>query len=130
MSKKEALLQELKDCIKNLSEVLGLPKDAVVRDSSIKRFELAADIAWKTVKEVLLEDFGVIVNSPKSAFREAFKQGLIEYQDDWIAMVDTRNETVHTYREELAEEIYNKLPGILTLLQGLLASLEKPPVNK
>ncbi len=123
MSKKEALMKEFKDCVDNLDEVLKQPKNEIIRDSAIKRFELAADMAWKTVKEVLATDFGVAVNSPKPAFREAFKQGLVEYEDDWIKLVDTRNETVHTYKEELAEKIYNELPKILELLQKLLNKL-------
>ena len=123
MSKKEALIVEFRSCVKNLERVLSIRKNDITRDCSIKRFELAADVAWKTVKEVLYVDFGVNVNSPKTAFREAFKQGLIDYEDGWIKLVDTRNETAHTYKEELAEEIYSKIPEYLELFQILLQKL-------
>jgi len=36
-----------------------------------------------------------------------------------------RNETVHTYKEEIANEIYEKLPNVLTYFELLLDKLKK-----
>lgn len=40
-------------------------------------------------------------------------------------MIDDRNLTVHTYNEAVAEEVYNRLSGYLSLLQTLEDKLEK-----
>lgn len=41
----------------------------------------------------------------KDATREAFAKGLIEDGDEWMAMIESRNRTSHTYNEETADEI-------------------------
>lgn len=47
--------------------------------------------------------------SPKSTFREAFKIGIIEDGEKWIAMLNDRNLTSHIYDEEVAFDIYGKI---------------------
>jgi nucleotidyltransferase substrate binding protein (TIGR01987 family) len=41
----------------------------------------------------------------KDATREGFAAGLIENGDAWMQMIENRNETTHTYNEEIADEI-------------------------
>lgn len=114
--------QQLKKAIERLEESLSVPATSMVRDSAIQRFEFCMDLAWKTVKVYLQKEKGVVVASPKDAFRQAFRQKLIEYEDDWITYVDMRNETVHTYNEKTAEEIYKDLPAVLIRLKELLSA--------
>ena len=125
MNKLEALLNQFQQAISRLEEALKEPKSGIVRDSAIQRFEFTLDLSWKTAKTFLQEKKGLVCVSPKECFREAYKQGLIEYDDQWLALVDMRNETVHTYNEEVAEKIYNELPRALELFNKLLAVLRK-----
>ncbi len=64
-------------------------------------------------------------SSPMDAVREAFKQGLISDEPFWTSTVKLRNQVVHTYREDLAEEIYAALPRILSLYKNLLETLKR-----
>ena len=113
-------MKEYQEAVMGLEEVLKKPKDGFMRDSAIKRFELAFDLAWKTIK-AFLEEKGLVCISPVSCFKEAYRQGLIEYNDAWVKeLVETRNKTVHTYDEDLAEEVYAALPNILDSLHKLL----------
>lgn len=125
MSKLEAIIKQFEQALKRLDEVLKEPKNSIIRDSAIQRFEFSLDLAWKSVKAYLEEQKGITCNSPKDCFREAYRQKLIEYDDAWIKYVDMRNETVHTYKEEIAEKIYAELPNVLKHLDGLLKSLKK-----
>lgn len=123
-SKFEIIQREFEEAVTGLAEVLKKPKDEFMRDSAIKRFELAFDLAWKTIK-AFLENKGLSCTSPVSCFKEAYRQGLIEYDDAWIKeFVETRNKTVHTYDEKLAEEVYATLPTILEALQKILHILK------
>lgn len=123
-SKFEALQREYEEAVTGLAEVLQQPKNEFMRDSAIKRFELAFDLSWKTIK-AFAEERGVICVSPLSCFKEAYHQNLISYNDTWIKeLVETRNKTVHTYDEKLAEEVYNALPNILQSFQELLLALK------
>lgn len=124
MSKLEAVIKQFEQALKRLDEVLKEPKNAIIRDSAIQRFEFSLDLAWKSVKAFLEEKKGITCSSPKDCFREAYRQGLIEYDDAWIRYVDMRNETVHTYKEEIADKIYSELPAVLKHLDGLLKALK------
>ena len=124
MSKLPAIFEDFEKAVVRLEEVLKEPKTTTNRDSAIKRFELAFDLTWKTIKTFLQEEKGIICLSPKDCFREAFKQGLVEYDDYWISIVDLRNETIHTYQEELAEKVYSQLSEILNNFQKVLRALK------
>ena len=125
MTKFEATLIEFEDTVKNLEEVLKEEKTKFIRDSAIKRFELTFDMAWKTIK-AFLEEKGVVCVSPLHCFREACRQGLLDYEDIWIEMVKTRNATAHTYKDELAEKVYVVLPQSAEAFQKLLSALKNP----
>jgi len=107
-----------------LREVLGEEKNSVVRDSAIKRFELCFELLWKTLKDYL-EREGIICRSPRGCLKEAFALGLLESESEWLEILKDRNLSVHTYLEELAEEIYKKLPSHLKAMEELAAKLER-----
>lgn len=124
MSKLEALIGQFKKATQRFSEVLAVKKTTIVRDSAIQRFEFTFDLSWKAIKTWLEEKKGVICNSPKECFREAYRQKLIDYDKVWIKMTDWRNASVHTYKEELAESLYAELPKALEHFQQLLENLK------
>lgn len=123
MSKFESILEDFQKSVQRFSEVLQQEKNEFIRDSAIQRFEFTFDIAWKTVKAFLEEYHKIRCASPKTCFREAFNQGTLDYDDLWVEMADWRNEAVHTYKEELAEELYAKLPRTLGYFRLLIERL-------
>lgn len=124
MTKLSAQMEQLEKALSRLKEVLAMPQSDVVRDSAIQRFEFTLDLAWKTVKTYLEEKNGIICVSPKECLREAYRQGLVAYDDEWIKLVDLRNETVHTYNEETAEKIFSQLPAAVLLFEDLAVKLK------
>lgn len=120
MTKFEITIKQFEKAVKRLEEVLDAPETDIVRDSAIQRFEFTLDISWKMIKAFLEEEKGIICVSPKECFREAYRQGLINYDEDWIKFVNMRNETVHTYDEDIAERIYSQLPNALSHFKELL----------
>ncbi len=125
MTKYQSLLEDFEKSVARLREALQEEKTSVLRDASILRFELAFDLAWKTLKVHLDDKFGISVRSPKMTFREAFKQGVVAYDDHWIELVDDRNYIVHTYKEKFADYIYAKLPAALKKFEELLSKLKE-----
>ncbi|MBI4431068.1 MAG: nucleotidyltransferase substrate binding protein [Candidatus Omnitrophica bacterium] len=124
MTKLEAAAEQFEQALKRLGEALRMPKTDIVRDSAIQRFEFSLDLAWKTVKAFLEEKHGVRSASPKECFREAYRHGLIGYTDEWLRLVDMRNETVHTYNQDLAEKIFSQLPRALECMEELLGAIK------
>ena len=58
------------------------------------------------------------VNSPKACFRELFSLDLLNEGETvkFLEMTDDRNMTSHTYKEEVSQIIYSKLPDYLTAI--------------
>ena len=75
----------------------------------IQCFEYTHELAWNVMKDFLtFEGIQNIIGS-RSATREAFNKGLIEEGQVWMDMIGSRNESVHTYNEETANEIVLKI---------------------
>jgi nucleotidyltransferase substrate binding protein (TIGR01987 family) len=125
VTKLQSLREDFESAVLRLEEVLEQSKTDYIRDAAIKRFEIAFDLAWKTIKAFLEERHSLSCVSPKSCLREAHRVGLIEYDAEWLTLADTRNLAAHTYREELAEKVYQELPAALGMLRKLRSALEK-----
>ena len=110
MTKRGSLQADFARAITRLEQALALPKDDIVWDSAIPRFEICFELCWKFLKAYLEKEHNVVCTSPRSCFRAAFKNGVIADDPFWIEMTALRNYTVHTYNEDLADYVYNRLP--------------------
>jgi nucleotidyltransferase substrate binding protein (TIGR01987 family) len=122
LEKLKRKLEDAKKAIVTLEEILMEEYSKIVRDATIQRFEYTFEVAWKLLKEYLYYQEGIVCNSPKSCFREAFSVGLLNEEETvlFIQMTDDRNLTSHTYDEEIAENLYKKVKNYYTLLKSLI----------
>ena len=75
----------------------------------IKGFEFTFELAWNVMRDYL-EDQGIAgIDGSRNTIRHAFKNGLIEDGEKWIEIVNARNISSHTYNEEVAEKLLNKI---------------------
>ena len=89
---------------------------------AIHVFGLSFELSWKTMKRILGKR-GVVVQSPRDAFREAARNGLISNPEEWFVFLDKRNLTSHTYKEENAQSIINILEPFSKAFDELLSNL-------
>lgn len=125
MTKSENIIGQFETALRRLEKALAKPKDEFMRDSVIQRFEFTFDLSWKAVKSYLETQKGLVCRSPKDCLRLAYQEKLIEYDKFWLDMVDDRNELAHTYKEEVAEKVYDLMPEIVDHFINLLAGLKK-----
>ncbi len=80
------------------------------RDSTIQRFEFTFEVMWKAIK-AFLEREGIICRSPRGCIRDLFSTGYIseDLTRRLFRTLEDKNLTVHTYREEIAEEIFSRV---------------------
>lgn len=71
----------------------------------IQAFEYTHELAWKTLKDFIEERGNSQIFGSKDATREAFSLGLISQGEVWMSMVNSRNQTSHTYDESTAQQI-------------------------
>ena len=76
------------------------------KEGAIQRFEVAFELAWKTLKDYL-EESGVVVNpvTPRNVIKEAFAAKLLEDAQVWIDMMLHRNLLSHTYDIKVFEAV-------------------------
>ncbi len=62
------------------------------------------------------------MNSPRAAFRESGKAGLLDNVENWLHYMETRNLTIYTFQSQLAQEIYGTIKdSFLQSIQELIA---------
>ena len=93
--------------VENLAEAAGTWQahraDALYRDGLIRRFEIAAELAWKSLKDYM-EDQGLRLSfsTPKYIMKEAYAAGMIDDESAWLQILQARNEMSHVYDESAA----------------------------
>ena len=74
------------------------PLSEAERGGLIQFFEVAFELAWKTMKDYLEAD-GFDVRSPRDTLKQAFQNGLVKEGHQWLEALEHRNLTAHTYDE-------------------------------
>lgn len=90
-------------------EDLGYIVDELIKEGLIQRFEYTHELAWNVMKDYALFQGNSTIGGSRDATREAYKLQIIENADVWMDMIQSRNKTSHTYNEEIANEIYEKI---------------------
>lgn len=97
----------------NLHEAIELskirPLSKLEEQGLIQSFEYTHELAWKVLKDYLQEQGFTDIIGSKNATRIAFREGLIEQGEIWIAMIEARNQTSHSYNLEIAANISEKV---------------------
>lgn len=80
--------------------------DDFVLSGTVQKFSLTFDISWKVMKDILVKYHGITnfaTSSPRETLRTAASVGLIS-DDQWMHMLEDRNELVHDYDGKLAQQ--------------------------
>lgn len=101
--------------------------DDIIKEGVIQRFEYTHELAWNVMKDYLNEVGGIKALGSKDSTRQALAGELITNGEVWMEMIQSRNQTSHTYNEEVADGIFEKiiqeyLPAFITFrstMEGL-----------
>ena len=88
---------------------IGDVLDEIVKEGLIQRFEYTHEQAWNVMKDYAAYQGNTDVGGSRDATREAFQLQLISDGNVWMDMIGSRNNTSHTYNEDTANEIYDKI---------------------
>lgn len=119
MDKFQTKFNNFKNALAALEEAVSdFDKTALlsVRDGVIQRFEFTAELAWKTVREYLIDEGIAEINTPKSVMKAAFSANLVDDEDGWIQILNDRNATSHIYDEDEADKIFERIRSKHTAL--------------
>ena len=75
----------------------------------IKAFEFTYELAWNVMRDFFYYQGTAQITGSRDAIRESFQKGLVDDGGTWMEMIKSRNQTSHTYNEEIAIEIAKKI---------------------
>ncbi len=120
--------KDFKQALDNLKISSQMEYSDISRDSTLLRFELTSEIAWKVLKISLENQFRIQCSYPVQVYREALKAQILTATDTECAltMVNDRNRMVHDYNQAWADELYKKiLKDYIPLLETILKAVLK-----
>lgn len=109
----EHLKQNFKDlgeALERLHEALEAPIDParLAIDATIQRFEFSIELFWKNFRS-LVELQGKEALSPRQALSQAYQLKWFDDEQLWLAMLNDRNATSHTYKKIKADKVYQNI---------------------
>ena len=123
--KKALVTMESAIDIADSRELSELEKQGVIQG-----FEFTFELAWNVMKDYLEEQGITGIIGSKNAVKQAFNNGLIENGEIWMDMIESRNISSHSYDEEIAEKLRQKIIEIfyshLTAFAEKMKVLETP----
>ena len=81
----------------------------IIKEGIVQRFEFTHELAWKVMKDYLEYEGYHNISGSRSATKEAFNKGLLSEGQLWMEMIESRNNTVHTYNEDVLQTEYTKI---------------------
>ena len=96
-----------------LSNAIALGEERILSDLEqqglIQAFEFTFDMAWKTLQDFIVERGYVGEREkPIRIIVDAAERGIVK-EKKWRKMYEGRNKTSHTYDEEIADDIAQKI---------------------
>lgn len=106
-------LENYTKALRQLESAVTLSRERDLTDLEeqglIQAFEFSHELAWNVMKDYFLFQGNSNITGSRDASREAFQVGLVSDGDGWMEMLKSRNQTSHTYNEDIASDIANKI---------------------
>lgn len=104
------------ESFRNSLDSLAEARDRDVSDSFVlsgtsAKFSITFDLAWKTMKDILVQRYaitGFVTESPREVMRTAYKAELIS-DDIWMEMLKVRNQLAHDYDGNIVREYCQRI---------------------
>jgi len=98
------------------------------RDGTIQRFEYTVELSWRLLRKYLLSLGRADVSaSPKPLIRMAAQEGWILDVESWLKFIEARNLTSHSYKKEIAEQVFASAKDFPPCVDELIARLKIIP---
>ena len=86
-------------------------EDSFVLSGTSAKFSITFDLAWKTMKDILIEYYSItdfVAGSPREVLKKSFQSKMIT-GDEWMQMLEIRNQLTHDYDGEIVKTHCNTI---------------------
>ncbi len=107
---------------------VSAPYNILTITGCVGLFKICFEQAWKVMKQTLeLHGYDESqTGSPRMILKLAFRAQLINDEQNWLDMLDSRNSVPHSYNEEIASRIIDRTQQCyIGLFENLKKTLEK-----
>jgi uncharacterized protein YutE (UPF0331/DUF86 family) len=128
MARVDERLADAQAALATLEELVNRDSLTIAeRDGAILRLVYTFEAVWKAAALLIEQKEGISVASPKGAIRATRRAQLLSDSDteDAMRIADDRNLTVHMYKQDLGEEIAERLAGHTAVLRRWLDALRR-----
>lgn len=120
-------VDNLKRALARLQEAVDAPvieENSLFIDGTIQRFEFCIALFWKMLRRALLEN-GIESGTPREAIQKAYQAKWLDDEKLWIQMLQDRNRTSHLYEEEIATEIFARIPQYHAVMAKAVSEIQR-----
>lgn len=107
------------------------PLSELEQQGLIQGFEFTHELAWNLLKDYLQHQGITGIIGSRDATRLAFQNGLILEGEVWMAMINARNQSSHTYNLEqahaIALEVVDRYAPLFSALRDRFSALSRTP---
>lgn len=111
-------LRNFEQAMTSLTAAVQLSKTRELSDLEkqglIQSFEFTHELAWNLLKDYFEYQGNPQITGSRDASREAFQKGLIKNGEAWMEMIQSRNQTSHTYNKQVANAVTQKIVDLYT----------------
>ena|GEM_PF-294260 len=117
---------DLSEAIEKFRRVLKIDREKFpfAVEATIQVFEYTFELYWKLLKKIIYAE-GIEVNSPRTTLQQAFILKLIDNDQIWLEIMESRNLTSHIYRQTTANEIYNHCKLYLPVMEQTFQKIKE-----
>lgn len=102
-----------KRSLRQLDSAIALIKERELSELEqqgvIQAFEYNYELAWNVLKDFYEYQGEQDIQGSRDAIKVAYRRGLIANGDVWLKMIKSRGLTVHTYNEEITQQILEEI---------------------
>ena len=80
--------------------------------ASIQAFEISYELSWKILQRILRK-YSIDVRFSKETFLKAADIRLVNDPKIWFKFLEKRNETVHSYNEDVLSDLIKIMPDFI-----------------
>jgi len=116
-----SLLEDYEKVLQRLEEAVQAEATQLHKDANVKRFEFTFELAWKLM-QLIITDKGYRERGPKDSICRAAQIGLIDNANAWMEFLKKRDQIVHIYDIDIADEVYESAKSFVSDARYLLQS--------
>lgn len=85
------------------------PLSELEQQGMIQVFDFTHELAWNVMKDYFVYQGNGRITGSRDASREAFAHGLVDDGEGWMEMVQSRNQSSHTYNRATALALVSRI---------------------